>query len=206
MEEPVIIPPNDIGMLEGGGELPSRRGWILALLREVAETLILAAIIYGVVNLTTARRVVEGPSMDPTLETGEFLIVSRLAYFFGEPQRGDIIVFHPSESSYFFHDDDVVKRIIGLPGETVSIEGGHVYIDGVLLDEPYIAVPTQGSGPWTVPEGQYFVMGDNRGNSQDSRSWGALERAQIIGPAWLSYWPPSQWGLIEPYHDYDVGP
>jgi signal peptidase I len=205
MEEPVIVQPDDTEEL-GGAEEPSRRERILFLLREVVETLLLAAIIYGVVNLTTVRRVVQGPSMEPTLWTGQFLIVSRLAYWFGEPQRGDIIVFHPTDSNYFFSPEDIVKRIIGLPGETVSIENGQISIDGQLLDEPYIRTPAQYDGTWVVPEGQYFVLGDNRNNSQDSHSWGPLDGERIIGPVWLSYWPPSRWGTVAHYHDYALEP
>jgi signal peptidase I len=200
MEEPVTAQHGDAGILESGEAQPSRRERIQAVLREAVETLILAAIIYAMVNLTTARRVVQGPSMLPTLETGQFLLVSRVAYHLGEPQRGDIIVFHPP----LLITEDVVKRIIGMPGETVSIEAGQVYIDGQLLEEPYITMPARGSGSWEVPEGHYFVMGDNRNNSQDSRSWEALARERIIGPAWLSYWPPNQWGVIAHYHDYDI--
>lgn len=199
MEEPLISQSDDVIDTE---QQPSSRERFFAVLREVIETLVLAAIIYAVVNLTTARRVVQGPSMLPTLETGQFLIVSRVAYLFGGPQRGDIIVFHPEESV----DEDVVKRIIGLPGETVSIEAGQVYVNGVLLEEPYIATPARYAGVWEVPEGHYFVLGDNRNNSQDSHSWGALEGEQIIGPSWVCYWPPGQWRVIAHYHDYDVDP
>jgi len=172
------------------------------VLREIVETLVLAAIIYAAVNLTTARRVVQGPSMLPTLETGQYLIVSRLAYRFGEPQRGDIVVFHPST----FPEEDVVKRIIGLPGETVSIHGQQVFINGQLLDEPYVGVQNPSDGAWEVPEGYYFVMGDNRNNSLDSRTWGSLAADRIIGPAWLCYWPPSRWGIVEHYRYYESEP
>lgn len=179
-------------------EQPSK---VWPVLREIIETILLAAIIWLAVNFATARYVVDGQSMEPNLHTGQFLIVSRLAYRFGDPQRGDIIVFDfPGNPS-----DDYVKRIIGLPGEKVTIENGHIFINGQRLDEPYlppddITLPSQGQ--WTVPDGQYFVLGDNRAHSSDSRSWGMLEMNKIIGKAWVSYWPPQTWGLL-PHYDYD---
>jgi signal peptidase I len=179
-------------------EQPSK---VWSVLREIIETILLAAIIWLAVNFATARYVVDGQSMEPNLHTGQFLIVSRLAYRFGDPQRGDIIVFDfPGNPS-----DDYVKRIIGLPGEKVTIENGHIFINGQRLDEPYlppddITLPSQGQ--WTVPDGQYFVLGDNRAHSSDSRSWGMLEMNKIIGKAWISYWPPQTWGLL-PHYDYN---
>jgi signal peptidase I len=170
-----------------------------SIIWEVIETVLLALVIWLAVNFATARYVVEGISMEPTLHTGEFLIVNRLTYRFGEPQRGDIIVFdYPNNT-----DDDYVKRIIGLPDETVTVDrNGNVYIDGALLDESYLPARISAyQGEWVVPENSYFVMGDNRRSSSDSRSWGALERQFIIGKAWLSYWPPSLWGLA-PHHRF----
>jgi signal peptidase I len=177
---------------------------VWSVLREIIETILLAAIIWLAVNFATARYVVDGQSMEPNLHTGQFLIVSRLAYRFGDPQRGDIIVFDfPGNPS-----DDYVKRIIGLPGETVSIENGHIFINNVRLEEPYLPpddITTPTRGHWIVPEGEYFVLGDNRGHSSDSRSWGMLETSKIIGKAWISYWPPETWGLL-PHYDYDSTP
>jgi signal peptidase I len=179
-------------------EQPSK---VWAVLREIIETILLAAIIWLAVNFATARYVVDGQSMEPNLHTGQFLIVSRLAYRFGDPQRGDIIVFDfPGNPS-----DDYVKRIIGLPGETVTIENGHIFVNGQRVEEPYlppdnITLPSQGR--WTVPDGEYFVLGDNRAHSSDSRSWGMLEVNKIIGKAWISYWPPQTWGLL-PHYDYN---
>ncbi|HEC22499.1 MAG TPA: signal peptidase I [Chloroflexi bacterium] len=169
-----------------------------SVLREIFETALLAGVIWLIINFATARYVVEGISMEPTLHTGQYLIVNRLAYRFGTPQRGDVIVFDfPGNTN-----DDYVKRIIGLPGETVTIENGHVYIDGVELDEPYTSSGTPNyQGTWYVPPGSYFVMGDNRPHSSDSRSWGMLDEEYIVGKAWLSYWPPRTWGVI-PHYEY----
>lgn len=162
--------------------------------REVAETLLLAVVIWLGVNFATARFVVEGNSMEPNLHTGEFVIVSRLAYMLGEPQRGDVVVLHPPTNP----DQEYIKRVVGLPGDTVEVQAGQVYVNGALLDEPYISVPTPQSGRWTVGEDEYFVMGDNRTNSDDSRKWGQkqLVAELIVGKAWLIYWPPREWGVI----------
>ena len=181
-----------------------------AILYEIVETILLAVVIWLVVNFATARYVVEGQSMEANLHTGQFLIVSRLSYLrirnwieLGEPQRGDIVVFDfPGNPG-----DDYVKRVIGLPGEKVTIdEEGRVYIKDVLLDEPYLTQsnvePYRGRfGTWIVPEDSYFVLGDNRNSSSDSRSWGMLESKYIVGKAWLSYWPPRYWGVI-PHYEY----
>jgi len=198
MIEPSTPPPPSV--VEEA--LPEPRPQMKVILREVIETLLLAAVIYLVINFFTMRCEVEGPSMEPTLETGQRLIVYRLAYAFSEPERGDVVVFrYPPDSG-----DNLVKRIIGLPGETVSIREGHVYIDGVLLEEPDYVSPPGYSGTWEVPEGHYFVLGDNRNSSSDSHSWGDvanLDANQIVGRAWLSYWPPSRWGVIEHYRGYN---
>jgi signal peptidase I len=177
----------------------SHRANIWPAVYEVLETVLLAVVIWLVVNFTTARYVVDGSSMEPTLHTGQFLIVSRLAYRLGSPQRGDVIVFHfPGNPN-----EDYVKRIIGLPGETVTIQDGRVFINGVPLQETYISPGTliAYQGSWTVPEGSYFVLGDNRAHSSDSRTWGMLSSEYIIGKAWICYWPPQYWGTV-PHYTY----
>lgn len=166
-------------------------------LREVVETLLLAAIIFGFVNLTTGRFVVEGPSMEPNFETGEFILVSKVAYWFNEPQRGDIVVFHPPVKP----DEEWIKRIVGLPGDMIEAQDGLLYVNGVLLDESYGHIQMERRGTWVVEEGRYFVMGDNRPNSEDSRSWGSLEPDLIIGKAWVIYWPLDKIG-VPPHQDY----
>jgi signal peptidase I len=182
---------------------PLARLW--PTLREIIETIVLAAIIWLAVNFATARYVVDGTSMEPTLHTGQFLIVNRLIYRLGFPQRGDIIVFHyPGDPT-----DDYVKRIIGLPGDHLLIEGGKLYINDVLLDEPYLPenMRTFPRSRYSnvVPEDSYFVLGDNRLGSSDSRNWGMLERELIIGKASFSYWPPQEWGAI-PHYNHDTEP
>jgi len=195
MTEPLVPPP---AVEETPPDsLPRQKG----ALQEIVETLLLAAAIYLVVNFFTMRCEVDGPSMQPTLETGQRLIVYRLAYVFSEPQRGDVVVFRSPNNP----DDDLVKRIIGLPGETVSIQDGRVYIDGVLLEEPSFIPSPYYNGAWEIPEGHYFVLGDNRNSSSDSHSWGTVSASQILGRVWLSYWPPSRWGVIQHYRGYNIG-
>lgn len=167
---------------------------------EIIATLLVAALIFTAVHTTIESRVVEGSSMETTLHEGERLIVVKAAYWFGEPQRGDVIIFkHPLDPTR-----TLVKRVIGLPGEQIEISSGVVYIDGSPLDEPYIngQGETDCAGAYchfTVPEGEYYVMGDNRQASSDSRSWGPLPEGNIIGRVWLLYWPLSEWHLVRGY-------
>jgi signal peptidase I len=163
------------------------------LLAEMLQTLVVATLIFFAVNLVTARIRVEGSSMEPTLHDGELVVVNRLAYRWSEPVRGDIVVFRfPLEPDRRF-----IKRIIGLPGETVVIRDGQVTVDGVTLLEPYIAAAPRYSGSWQVQPGQVFVLGDNRNNSSDSQTWGPVPVTQLIGKAFLVYWPLPDVGLIE---------
>jgi signal peptidase I len=178
-------------------EQPKSRG--RSALRELVETILFTLLIYFLVRffLFENYRVV-GSSMVPTLENDEYLVVSKLNYRIGEPQRGDIIVFQDPRDP----TRKLIKRVIGLPGEVVEIRQGYVYINGQQLDEPY----TNGPGGYTVPStpipaGQYYVLGDNRRNSSDSHSWGMLNGDTIVGKAWLSYWPPHLWGIV-PHEDY----
>jgi signal peptidase I len=166
-----------------------------SLLREVLETILLTVIIFLVLNITTGRFQVRGSSMEPTLHNGQYLMVSKLIYWVHPPERGDVIVFHPPNNS----DDDYIKRIVGLPGERVEIQEGRVLVEGILLEEPYIANPGFYSGTWNLEDEEYFVLGDNRRNSSDSHTWGVFPRENIIGKAWLCYWPPDKWSLVAHY-------
>lgn len=159
---------------------------------DIIETIILAVVLYFGINAISARVRVDGFSMNPTLQNGEYVLVSRLAYKFDTPQRGDIIVFGiPTDQ-----DQDLIKRVVGLPGETVSVRQNRVLINGIPLEEPYIAQAPLYSGEWTVPQGNLFVLGDNRNDSKDSHQWGMLPTDNIIGKALLIYWPPPEWKLI----------
>lgn len=168
-------------------------------LREFVETLLLTLLIYVLVRsfLFENYRVV-GRSMDPTLENDQYLAVNKLGYRLHEPQRGDIVVFHDPRND----DRKLIKRVIGLPGEVLEIDNGQVFIDSRLLDEPYIQTSARYSYPVTsIPDGHYFVLGDNRNNSSDSHNWGTLSGTNIVGKAWVSYWPPRLWGII-PHETY----
>lgn len=162
---------------------------------DILETLLLSAALFLVINALSARVRVDGFSMLPTLQDGEFVLVNRLAYRFDTPQRGDIVVFHfPLDPK-----QDLIKRVIGLPGDTVSVQGGMVKVNDEKLQEPYIAETPLYSGSWVVPDGQLFVLGDNRNDSSDSHSWGMLPFENIVGRAVLIYWPFQNLQLIDHY-------
>lgn len=171
-----------------------RRGF----LQELIETVILIVALYALVDLASVRFFVDGPSMEPSFFTGQRVIVSRLHYLVGEPQRGDIIVFESPDDPVV--DPPLIKRLIGLPGETVEIRDTRVYIDGRELAEPYInEACSTGRCPdrlWELGPGEYFAMGDNRNRSRDSRAFGPVARQHIIGEALVRYWPPVDWALL----------
>lgn len=177
----------------------------MRLLREILQTLVAALLIYAAIQTTLQTFKVYGASMEPTLENGEYLLINKavLLHFRGSylqrPQRGEVVVFRPPQSPKVVF----IKRVIGLPGETVEVKGGQVWIDGKPLEEPYIQErPTYIMPPRKVPQGHYFVMGDNRNHSTDSHSWeqvGPIPLANFIGRAWFSFWPPGKWGRVGNY-------
>jgi signal peptidase I len=159
---------------------------------DIVETVILSMVLFLGINAVSARIRIESISMLPTLQPGNFVIVNKLAYRLNPAGRGDIIVFRlPQDQSQRY-----IKRIIGLPGEEVRIQNGAVLIDGQRIVEPYLEVPTNRGGVWQVSEGHYFVMGDNRNNSSDSRVWGLVPFDNVIGKALFVYWPPTEWGVL----------
>jgi signal peptidase I len=159
---------------------------------DVLETLIWAVIIFVAINAISARIRVDGASMEPTLHNGELIIINKLSYRLGDPQRGDIIVFHyPRDPSQEF-----IKRVVGLPGDQVTITDGNIYVNGQRLEEPYISISPNYLGSWVVPEGQLFVLGDNRNNSRDSHEWGTLPMEYVIGKALFIYWPINTVGIV----------
>jgi signal peptidase I len=168
-----------------------RAGWY-QLAYDILETVLLAAVLFLVINALTARVKVEGSSMLPTLQNGNFVLVNRLAYNLGEPQRGDIIVFH-----FELTRQDLIKRVIGLPGDEVRIANGIVSVNGVALVEPYIATAPSYNGTWVVPANNFFVLGDNRNDSSDSHSWGTLPAEKVVGKAVLVYWPFELWNFLD---------
>ncbi len=170
-------------------------------LRDFLIMLVIAVAVFVGLRSTVQTYVVYGPSMKPNFEELQRLLVNKVVYELHEPERGDVIVFRPPNSQR----ESFIKRIIGLPGESVEIEAGAVYIhreDGnvLLLDEPYIKEPSARSFKGDIiPENEYFVLGDNRNGSNDSRNGWTVPRNNIIGKAWLSIWPPSLWGLAANY-------
>ncbi len=165
------------------------------LVREVIETIVLTLLMFLVINLAVQNFDVDGHSMEPNLHDQERLMVDKWTYMFHAPARGDIVVFvAPPQPTL-----DYVKRIIGVPGDTITIRGTTVIVDGVTLNETYIRSGNQGN-PFAdkhienmvVPPDDFFVLGDNRANSSDSRDWGFLPRKNVIGRAALVYWPLGQ--------------
>jgi len=189
-------------------------------LREIVETILLALILFLAVRAVVQNFKVDGSSMEPSLHSGQYLLVNKAIYFnldlskvkkwlpflegvadenvylFHAPERGDVVVFRfPKDPSR-----DFIKRIIAVPGDEVEVRSGRVYVNGARLEEPYIIEgPTYSLDRITVPEGSYFVLGDNRNNSSDSHVWGVVPRENIVGKAWISYWPMSDWGMVPNY-------
>lgn len=197
---------------EPAGPQPS----VLATIREVFEVLALAVLMVMLIRNFVQNYRIDGISMEPNFHDQQFLIVNRWAYCPGihlevpmlnvtlwektwcvrQPRRGDVVVFeYPRDPSR-----DFIKRVIGLPGETVEVRAGQVYINGQLMPEPF--GPNPGSytaPPVTVGPDEVFVMGDNRNNSSDSHLWGPLPLDRIIGKAVISYWPPRYWSIVPSY-------
>lgn len=169
-------------------------GHLRGLVREALETVLPALVIVLVINMFLAQATrVEGQSMEPNLHDNQRLIIEKVSYYVHPPRRGDIVVLRlPNRRS-----DPLIKRVIGLPGETVEIRDGRVLINGEALDEPYLSISTYaGMPPQVVPEEQVFVLGDNRGFSNDSRSFGFVPFSDIVGRAWFRYWPLDEVGPV----------
>jgi signal peptidase I len=187
-----------------------------SLVWEILQTVLLTIAIFFAVRSVVQNFRVEGASMDPTLHTGQYLLINKVVYartdgtflsqfladptpndrvnfLFDGPRRGDIIVFRSPGQA----DKDFIKRVIGLPGETVRISKGQVFVNGERLDEPYVRHrASYDLEQKTVPPGAYFVLGDNRPNSSDSHLGWFVPANNIIGKAWVSYWPPGNWGVM----------
>ena len=195
------------------------------VLKELLETAIFILLVFLIVRGVIQNFKIEGQSMEPNLHTGQYILVNKIVYFhfdmnaplrllpgnadlapkivypFHMPRRGEVVVFeYPRDMS-----KDYIKRVIGLPGDSVLIKDGQVFVNDQLLDEAYLEGlqttcrgddPCNFGRPIIVPAGSVFVMGDNRNNSSDSREWGALPLEGIIGKAWVSYWPRDYWGVI----------
>lgn len=145
----------------------------------------MAVALYFLIDAVVARVRVENISMEPTLQPGEFILVNKLAYRLGEFRYGDIVVFHYPPNPA----EDYIKRVIGLPGDEITVEKGQVFVNGYGLSEPYISSPPDYGGEWKVPDDAIFVLGDNRNQSSDSHSWGFVPRDYVVGKALVIYWP-----------------
>jgi signal peptidase I len=171
-------------------DMPSQKsdGFWMEGLKTVGLSLLLA---FGIRTFVAEARYIPSGSMEPTLQINDRLIIDKLSYDFEAPHRGDIVVFNPTKTlrQEGFHDA-FIKRVIGLPGETVEVKGGRVYINGIPLKENYIAAkPDYAWGPMVVPPHSYLVLGDNRNNSYDGHAWGFVPRRDIIGRAIFRFYP-----------------
>lgn len=185
-EQPSQLTPSDSVQ-----HSPSRLAtWI----RDILETILPALLIVLVVNVFLAQATrVEGQSMEPNLHNNQRLIIEKISYHLHPPRRGDIVVIKMANR----HSDPLIKRVVGLPGETIEIREGHVYINGQMLTEPYLEQLTYGNvSPHVIAPGYIFVLGDNRGASNDSRSFGEVKLSSIVGRAWFRYWPLDEIGLL----------
>ncbi|MCU0510302.1 MAG: signal peptidase I [Anaerolineae bacterium] len=188
---------------------------------ELVQILVLALLMVMVIRNFIHNYRIDGISMEPNFHDGQFLIVNRFAYCPGvhleipvlnkslfdktwcvrAPSRGDVVIFeYPRDPSR-----DFIKRVIGLPGETVEVIAGQVYVNGQLMPEPFGPNPgSYNAAPLTVGPDEVYVMGDNRNNSSDSHLWGPLKLENIIGKALISYWPPSDWAVVPQYNLTDL--
>ena len=167
-----------------------------AFFRELIVTALLALAVFFALRFTIDTVIILGISMEPSFHSGQRVLVSKITYRFHQPERGDVIIFKPDNGI----EEDLIKRIIAKPGDTVEVRDGAVYINGIMLDEPYIkSAPTYRFKEMEIPSGNYFVLGDNRNRSNDSHNGWVVPRQNIIGKAWLSIWPPPEWGFVPDY-------
>jgi signal peptidase I len=179
------------GSGEGGDTLTA---W--GLVRELVETVALALILFLVIRQVVQNYRIESHSMEPNFYEGQFVLVNKLAYRLGEPERGDVVVFHNPNNP----DEDYIKRIIGLPGDTVTVVGDDIFINGEQLVQDFVHnlnPDYETFGPLVVPDSTIFVMGDNRPNSSDSRRIGPIAEELVVGKAWLRVWPLNTFGTVQ---------
>ncbi|HSA06512.1 MAG TPA: signal peptidase I [Candidatus Gastranaerophilales bacterium] len=193
---------------------------IKAFIKESVETIVIVLVlVIAIRSLLGEPRWIPTSSMEPTLQIKDNLIVEKVSYRFSKPQRGDILVFYPPNHEldptllgkfgrmigFFSKDEAYIKRVIGLPGDLIEVAPNEgVYINGTLVNEPYVKEVFNGTcdvfmicGPYKIPQGNYYMMGDNRNDSTDSRYWGTLPEKRIVGKAFVKFWPPTRMGLIK---------
>ncbi|MEZ4671488.1 MAG: signal peptidase I [Anaerolineae bacterium] len=172
-------------------------------LREYANLLFFLIAVYTLLEMAIPRSVVQQISMFPTLMEGQRLLISRVSFLFGEPQRGNIVVFEAPGA--LPADPPLIKRLIGLPGETLEFRDQTVYVDGQQLLEPYLneacTIINCGDDLWKLEADEYFLMGDNRNHSRDSRVFGPVTREHLVGRAIVRWWPPAAWGVLNYTYD-----
>lgn len=192
---PVPAGSDDPRALESAEAGPATRR-LAGPLREAFEIGAMALLLFGLIRVAAQNYLIERESMLPTLDPGDMVLVDKLGYRFGHgPRRGDVVVFHAWPQA---GEKDFVKRVVAVPGDAVAVRGGRLEIDGTPVDEPYLggARTEPDAGPIALGPNDYYVLGDNRQNSVDSRSYGPLPRDRIVGRAWLVYWPPSAFGPL----------
>jgi len=168
--------------------------------QEMFKTFALAGLLaFGIRTFIAEARYIPSGSMEPTLQINDHLMIEKVSYHLQKPERGDIVVFNPTDTlKQENYHQAFIKRIIGLPGDTVEVKGGHVYINGEVITEDYIKeIPKYNYGPQIVPDDQYLVLGDNRNNSYDSHLWGFVPRENLIGKAFVRFWPLNRVGTID---------
>ncbi len=207
--------PDEVTPSDSATPAPVESNALLGSIWEIAQTVLLALALFFLIRNFVQNYRIEGVSMEPNFHNGQFLVVNRYAYCPGFhlevpplevnldktwctrlPRRGDVIVFeYPRDPSR-----DFIKRVIGLPGDTVEVRSGQIFVNGQQMAEPFGPNPgSDTTAPVTVGEGEVFVMGDNRNNSSDSRFWGMLPMNNVIGEAIAAYWPPRYWSVVPRY-------
>ncbi len=190
-DPPVAQPAPPPQSLAGVGQALS---WLGTLVKEVLQVVVPAVLLALAIHIFLAQAtVVYGQSMQPNLQPAERLVIEKVSYYFGVPQRGDIVVLDLPQVAEL-----LIKRVVGLPNETIEIRRGTVLIDGEAIDQSFVLLPGGTTyGPITLGADSYFVMGDNRSNSNDSRTFGPIHRDEIAGKAWLRYWPLNRFTLFD---------
>ncbi|MBM3166388.1 MAG: signal peptidase I [Chloroflexi bacterium] len=168
----------------------------LKIFRDILAPVLVALAITVVFHTAIASFKVYGSSMYPSILPGEYIMVSKAAYFVRQPQHGEVIVFHSPRDP----QTDLIKRVIAVPGDTIEIKKGTVFVNSVALAEPYISEPPKYDvAHQQIIDGHFFVLGDNRNNSSDSHGGWTVPRQYIVGKAWVTYWPPQEWKTVKHY-------
>jgi signal peptidase I len=168
----------------------------MKILRDILAPVLVALAITAIFHTVIASFKVFGSSMYPSILPGEYIMVSKASYFFGQPQRGEVVVFHSPRDP----QTDLIKRVIAVPNDTIEIKKGTVFVNGIALSESYISEPPKYDvyRQQIIPD-HFFVLGDNRNNSSDSHGGWTVPRQYIVGKAWVTYWPPQEWKTVKHY-------